>query len=108
MKTLFSSLEAQYGEDFNWFLLPENKTFFYEEAFREIHPGHPLYGCTLQSIAKCGSNDDVLYRSETVSLPVYYVIHLTYNKQNTGDFPLFTRLDVIDAVRSFIETNLND
>ena len=27
MKTLFSSLEAQHGEDFNWFLLPENKTF---------------------------------------------------------------------------------
>ena len=108
MRNLFSSLEEQYGEDFNWYLLPENKTYFNDEAYREIHPEHPLYGCVLQSIAKCESNDDVLYRSEIGSSSAYYVIHLTYSKQNTGESPLFTRLDNLGAVRSFIETNLND
>ena len=107
MKELFSNLEAQYGEDFNWFLIPESKTSFTAEAYREIHVSHSLFGLKLRSIAKCEANDDVLFLCETDTNITYYVIHLTYNQHNDGDFPMFVHLKDLNDVRKYIESGID-
>ena len=107
MKELFSSLEAKYGEDFNWYLIPESKTSFAAEAYREIHPSHPLFGHKLRAIAKCESNDDVLFISETDNNKAYYVIHLTYRQHNDGNFPISIHLKDMNDVRQYIESSID-
>lgn len=57
-------MESKYDEDFCWFKEDSEKSSFVAEAYREITQEHPLYAMKLTCIAKCETNDDVLFLTE--------------------------------------------
>ena len=60
---IFCDLFDKYGEDFNWYMVPlsQSNGAFVEELKKEIGEGHILYHNKLWAVAKCTSNDNVLY-----------------------------------------------
>lgn len=102
---LFYDLSNKYGEDFNWDMLPfsQSNGAFVEELKNEIGKRHPLYHKRVWAVAKCETNDDVLFVTED---GIYYIFHLTYSKQNLEGFPKFERFADLYAVKGFIEQAL--
>ena len=60
---IFCGLFDKYGEDFNWYMVPlsQSNGVFVEELKKELGEGHFLYHKKVWAVAKCESNDDVLY-----------------------------------------------
>ena len=58
---VFCDLYDKYGEEFNWHMLPFSNKTFVEELKREIGEKHFLYNEQIYAVAKCDSNDDVLF-----------------------------------------------
>ncbi len=103
---IFCDLFDKYGEDFNWYMVPlsQSNGAFVEELKKEIGEGHFLYHKKVCAIAKCESNDDVLYVTGGESgTDIYYIFHLTYSKQNLEGFPRYEKFVDIYAVKEFIE-----
>ncbi|GFI66372.1 hypothetical protein IMSAG185_01988 [Lachnospiraceae bacterium] len=103
---IFCDLFDKYGEDFNWYMIPlsQSNGTFVEELKREIGEGHFLYHREVWAVAKCASNDDVLYAAAGESgTDIYYIFHLTYSKQNSNGFPKYEKFIDIYAVKEFIE-----
>ena len=79
---VFCDLFDKYGDRFNWIMIPftQGRGSLVEELKREIGSGHFLYDKMIYAVAKCESNDDVLYvtGSET-GADIYYIFHLTYS-----------------------------
>ena len=103
---IFCDLSNQYGEDFNWHMVPlsQSNGFLVKELKKEIGEGHFLYYKEIWAVAKCTSNDDVLYvTSEELGTDVYYIFHLTYSHQNIEGFPKCEKFADIQAVKEFIE-----
>ena len=71
---------------------------------KEIGQDHFLYGKKIWAVAKCESNDDVLYvlRNGT-GRDIYYLFHLTYSAHNTDGFPRYEEFADLFAVKEFIE-----
>lgn len=63
LEEVFSGLYDKYGEDFNWYMIPLTQAggAFVVELKNEIGKDHFLYDKKVEAVAKCGSNDDVLY-----------------------------------------------
>ena len=63
IEEVFSDLYDKYGEDFNWCMLPLTQAdgMFVTELKNEIGEDHLLYDKRIWAVAKCESNDDVLY-----------------------------------------------
>ena len=61
IKDVLLELINKYGEEFNWYLLPITDKCFVSELKREIGKKHPLQEKSISAVAKCASNDDVLY-----------------------------------------------
>lgn len=63
IEEVFSDLYDKYGEDFNWYMLPLTQAdgMFVTELKNEIGEDHFLYDKRIWAVAKCESNDDVLY-----------------------------------------------
>lgn len=99
----FSELEAKYGEDFCWLRIDPEQNNFVTEAYREIKEGHPLHGMQLTCLAKCESNDDVLYLTEYEQ---FVVIHLTYSRNNASGFPRYKILDTHHDLKIYLEQNI--
>lgn len=101
---IFISLIKKYGDDFNWYMLPLTNKTFVTELKREIGTMHLLYEKDIQAIAKCDSNDDVLYlvRGDNGE-DKYYIFHLTYSANNVEDFPRCIKFNTIEDVRDFVE-----
>lgn len=101
---MLENLIDRYGEDFNWFETDKiDKRFgeaFVKEAYKEISPKHPLYRVKLVAIAKCESNDDVLFKTDKGQ---YVIIHLTYTEVNTDQYPRFIVFSTGDEALSYIE-----
>jgi|GEM_PF-1134855 len=57
-----------------------------EELYRECIKGHKLYGIKAKAVARRQDNDDVLYELVNGS-GEYAVVHLTWNKEKTPDWP---------------------
>ena len=76
---VFCDLGDKYGDDFNWY----NK---------------PIY-----AVAKCDSNDDVLFLSADDGKDVYYIFHLTYSGLNSEGFPKHKKFANLQAVKEYIE-----
>ena len=58
---LFSDLEEKYDDGFHWHLIPLTNEYFVSELKREIGVNHFLYHTKIWAVAKCDSNDDVLF-----------------------------------------------
>ena len=60
---MFCDLYDKYGKDFNWYMIPFTQAdgAFVAELNKEIGQGHFLSGKKIRAVAKCDSNDDVLY-----------------------------------------------
>ena len=106
IEEVFSHLYDKYGEDFNWYMLPLTQAdgMFVTELKNEIGEDHFLYGEKIEAVAKCESNDDVLYVTKNgLGEDVYYIFHLTYSKHNLDRFPRYERFADIFAVKEFLE-----
>ena len=77
---------------------------FVAELNKEIGQDHFLYGKKILAVAKCESNDDVLYvlRNGT-GRDIYYLFHLTYSAHNADGFPQYEEFADLFAVKEFIE-----
>ena len=103
---IFCDLFDKYGEDFNWYMVPlsQSNCVFVEELKKELGEGHFLYHKKVWAVAKCESNDDVLYLTAgEQGGDTYYIFHLTYSKQNLEGFPKYEKFADIYAVKEFIE-----
>lgn len=87
-------------EDFNWMIIDSDKAFFEQQVSKEIKPGHHLYGLQLTSIAKCESNDDVIFVSDDER---YFIIHLTYNNNEDTYFPMYAEFANYRLLIQYIE-----
>lgn len=75
-----------------------------KELKKEIGKEHFLYHKKIWAVAKCESNDDVLYVTAGESgTDIYYIFHLTYSKQKFTGFPKYEKFADIYAVKEFIE-----
>lgn len=109
VEEVFCDLSNQFGEDFNWYLIPltRSKEFFVQELKQEIGKEHFLYDKKIQAVARCASNDDVLYVAETpCGADIYYIVHLTYSENHLAGFPRYRELKNIYAVKDFMEQSL--
>lgn len=101
---VFRDLSDKYGEEFNWHMLPFSDKFFVEELKREIGSEHFLYNEDIWAVAKCDSNDDILYvTGNEDGKDCYYIFHLTYTKNNANGFPRSIKFIGIEAVKEYIE-----
>ena len=103
---IFCDLFDKYGEDFNWYMVPlsQSNGAFVDELKKEIGEKHFLYHKKVWAVAKCKSNDDVLYVTGGESgADIYYIFHLTYSNQNLEGFPKYEEFVEIHAVKEFIE-----
>ena len=108
---VFSDLFDKYGEDLNWYMIPLSQAggAFVSELKKEIGKDHFLYGKRIWAVAKCESNDEVLYvTGNGLGADIYYVFHLTYSEKNLDGFPKFKELKDIYAVKEFIEESINE
>lgn len=109
IEEVFSDLYDKYGEDFNWCMLPLTQAdgMFVTELKNEIGEDHFLYDKRIWAVAKCESNDDVLYVTNNGrNADIYYVFHLTYSKHNSDGFPRYEELKDVYAVKAFIEQSI--
>jgi hypothetical protein len=73
------------------------------ELKQEMVQEHPLYGKPLNAIARSEACDDVLYQDQVTQH--YYLVHLTWAKQNSGKYPAFKAfLRLEDFIRYCEET----
>ncbi len=100
---VFCDLGDKYGDDFNWYMIPLTNRTFVVELRREIGEKHFLYNKPIYAVAKCDSNDDVLFLSADDGKDVYYIFHLTYSGLNSEGFPKHKKFANLQAVKEYIE-----
>ena len=106
LEEMFCDLYDKYGKDFNRYMIPiaQPDGAFVTELKKEIGQDHFLYGKKIWPVAKCESNDDVLYVLRNgIGRDIYYMFHLTYSAQNADGFPRYEEFADIFAVKEFIE-----
>lgn len=81
---LICELGDKYGEAFNWWI-PSELSFYDSELKKELSDTHPLKRIYLKAAAKNIRNDDILF----VSGENYYLVHLTYSKEYSDEFPKY-------------------
>lgn len=103
-KEVFKDLNDKYGEDFNWHMLPLTNKTFVTELKKEIGAMHFLYEKDIRAVAKCDSNDDVLYlvRGDNGE-DKYYIFHLTYSENNAERFPKGKEFNTVGDVKDYVE-----
>lgn len=80
-----------------------------KELKKELGKGHFLFHKQIYAVAKCETNDDVLYVTAGESgTDIYYIFHLTYSKQNPAEFPKYEKFVGIYAVKEFIEQHFSE
>jgi len=85
-------------DECNWFY-NFNKKFFEEELKRELNSKHFLYNKDFKAILKSDCNDDVIYYINDNS---FVIVHLTYQKENTINYPRYKIIDNIVDLKKFI------
>lgn len=101
---VFDNLYKKYGDSFRWRMLPFSEQSFVAELKREIGSNHFLYDKKIWAVARCDSNDDVLYVTENECRgDIYYIFHLTYTEYNMEGYPRSIELNGIEKVKEYIE-----
>ena len=101
---VFDDLSHKYGEDFSWHMLPFTNKTFVAELKNEIGEHHFLHNKQIYAVAKCDSNDDVLFVADNEDgVDVYYIFHLTYSKVNINGCPQYVKFKGIPEVKEYIE-----
>lgn len=101
---VFDDLFKKYGDDFNWCMIPFTNKTFVAELKNEIGEEHFLYNQQIYAVAKCDSNDDVLFvAGNEDGVDVYYIFHLTYSKENIIGYPKYIKFKGILEVKEYIE-----
>lgn len=105
-EVVFLDLYDELGEDFNWDFFKFGEKTFISQATKEIKKGHKLYEKTLYSVAKCASNDDVLFvMSGGNGGDLYVIIHLTWSVSSPVEYPRFFVLGDIKQMQSYLRDN---
>ena len=97
---LHSELLEKYGDDFNWSKIAKTNNFFIDELNVELSKTHPLYNRVFKAVAKCDSNDDVLFLLHDDN---YAIVHLSYSKSNINGFPLYKEFTDLQEAIHYIE-----
>ena len=104
IEELLGNMMEKYGEDeFTWGLVPFNQSegSFVHELYSELSETHPLYKRKIRwAVARCYANDDVLFLGED---GVYYIVHLTYSKTNSQNYPCHLEFLDLQAAMKHIE-----
>lgn len=82
MEDIMERCEEKFGDDFNWFMLPENKgeTLFVPELKLELGEDDPFFDGHVYAIYKCDANDDILFQSvRKDGTELWRIYHLTYS-----------------------------
>ena len=82
MEDIIKRCEEKYGEDFNWWMLPEEKreTAFVPELKLELGEDDPFFDGRVYAIYKCDANDDMLFQSvRKDGTELWRIYHLTYS-----------------------------
>ena len=106
LEEMFCDLYDKYSKDFNWYMIPFTQAdgAFVAELNKEIGQDQGGGGEGIQAVAKCESNDDVLYVVRNgIGRDIYYLVHLTYSAHNADGFPRYEEFADIFAVKEFIE-----
>ncbi|MDE5741814.1 MAG: hypothetical protein K2H90_05130 [Oscillospiraceae bacterium] len=93
---LICELEEKYGEDFNWWI-PDNLSFYDSELKNELPDNHPLKRIDAKAAAKNSRNDDILFFGGEE----YYLVHLTYLKEHSDEFPKYKILRKSELMKFF-------
>ena len=102
---LFCDLYDKYG-DFGWQMIPLTQSggTLVEELKKEVGKEHLLYHKKLRAVAKCVTNNDVLYVTENgAGEDIYYIFCLTYSGENSKGVLKYREFTNIIAVKEFIE-----
>lgn len=106
IEDIICSLSEKYGEEFNWYVLPtdEVRGRFVHELKKELGEDNILFRSSVCAVAKCDSNDDVLFRicGENAG-EAWRIYHLTYSSDNLPGFPRYEAFSDINAVCDLIE-----
>jgi len=95
---LLNELIEKYGDDFSWGITNDN--YFLDELNVELSVDHPLHNKASKAVARCYSNDDVLFLLDDHS---YAIIHLTYSKMNINGYPCYRCFPNATSVIEYIE-----
>ena len=105
----FEILCCELGDEFNWEFIRFTNKSFRNQTKKEIKEGHPLYGKTLYSTARCTSNDDVLFvTSDEQGGNLYIIIHLTYSNNSCINFPRFITLGGTYEMMDYLRKNFKE
>lgn len=83
MEVIMELCEKKYGDDFNWFMLSEDKreTVFVPELKLELGEDDPFLDGRVYAVYKCEANDDILFRSvRKDGTELWRIYHLTYSR----------------------------
>ena len=97
-ENLFFELIKKYGEDFNW--IETKNDVFVNQLNLELDKTHLLYARVKKALAKCESNDDVLFLLDNND---FAIVHLTYSTKNANGFPKHKYFSNLPSAISYIE-----
>ena len=102
MEEIISGLYEEYGEDFNWHIIPfaESNGSFVYELKKELNSRDAFILTGTYAVAKCDSNDDVLFLNAN---NVWRIYHLTYSAHNETGFPKYIEFPDRKAVGLYIQ-----
>lgn len=106
LQEIFDYLFEKHGEEFNWHMISHTKLqdTFVDELKRELGEENDIFCNKIYSLAKCDSNDDVLFLicNDRVG-ELWRIYHLTYTSDNLSGFPQYEEFTRINDVGEFIE-----
>lgn len=108
---IFCNLYEKYGESFNWSMVPltQTKGFFVNELKKELGCDNSIFQNKVYAVAKCESNDDVLYLIVDDSVEgLWRIYHLTYSYDTIDNFPHYEEFASRQEVGVYIEKKYID
>ncbi|MGN1415673.1 MAG: hypothetical protein ACI4XF_02440 [Oscillospiraceae bacterium] len=106
IEEVFSDLCDKYGKAFNWTMIPFTKAkgSFVDELKKELGCDNPVFQKEVYAVAKCESNDDVLYLiGEGSHEGLWRIYHLTYSYNDPNSFPRYEEFTSRQDVGLYIE-----